>query len=414
MEPPARFRRRRRSSLLSLIVLFVALAAPVAARASEPVTLSLVPTSLTASGGLVAITAHFVTAPSAACTLRVRGSTRVWPCSAQPVMRVAPNPGANPTSAPLDVTVTDGTSVTHVSATVSLAGVRAGAYVALGDSYASGEGNPGSGWVDRTGAAVDNVNATDGCDRSAIAYPVLVARWLAARGTGAPLSFLACSGATTSDLYPASPAASEGLAGAGGNHDEGPQLDDSGELASAQLVTVTVGGDDLHFVPVLFTCVTIPDWCSADSPVPAVRDLRANITHLASALSATYRQIRTLAPLARIVVVTYPRLVPVPQALTRAILARGCAGLRGGALLYLSRAETALNNVIATAARASGFTLANPNAGAGSFASGGGHSLCSPRPWFNSLDLRHPRYSFHPNVAGQRALASAVERALAR
>ncbi|MHB8827300.1 MAG: SGNH/GDSL hydrolase family protein [Acidimicrobiales bacterium] len=412
MGPPARFRQRRRSSLLSVIVLIVVLVTPVAARASESVTLTLVPTSLTASGGLVAITAHFSGTPSAACTLSVRGSTRVWPCSAQPVMRIAPNTGASPESAPLDVTVTDGSSVTHEIAAVSLAGVQAGAYVALGDSYASGEGNPGGGWVDRTGVVVDNVNATDGCDRSVIAYPVLVARWLAERGASAPLSFLACSGATTSDLYPGSPEASEGLAGTGGNHDEGPQLDDTGELASAQVVTVTVGGNDLHFVPVLFTCVTIPDWCSTTSPVPAVRDLRANITHLAAALSATYHQIRALAPLARIVVVTYPRLVPVPRALTRATLARGCHGLRGEALLYFSRAEVALNNVIATAARASGLILANPNAGVASFTSGGGHSLCSTRPWFNALDLRHPRYSFHPNAAGQRALASAVERAL--
>lgn len=411
MGPRARLRRRLRPAL-ALIALIGALGVPVTARASDSVTLSLAPTTLSASGGLVAITAHFSTPASSACTLEVRGSSRVWPCSAQPVMRVTPNTSASPETAPLEVTITDGASLTHASASVALAAAQPGTYVALGDSYASGEGNPGVGWVDRSGVASATVNATDGCDRSAQAYPVLVARWLSAHATSAPLSFLACSGATTTDLDPASPAAAEGLAGAGGNHDEGPQLDDTAELASAQVVTVTIGGNDLYFVPVLLTCVTIPDWCSASSPVPAVRDLRSNITHLSVALAATYHQVRVLAPLARIVVVAYPRLVPEARALTRATLARGCAGLRGDALLYLSRAETSLNNVITRAASASGLILANPNAGAGSFASSGGHSLCSSRSWFNPLDLRHPRYSFHPNAAGQRALANAVEAAL--
>ncbi len=411
MGPEWRFRWRHRSTL-SLIVLITTIAVPVSARASQAATITIAPATLSASGGLVAVTAHFSSPPSATCTLHARDSTRVWPCSGPAMMRVAPNQSASPETVSLDVVITDGASVTNASAAVTLAGVQPGAYVALGDSYASGEGNPGRGWVDRSGVASATASATDGCDRSALAYPILVARWLADQATSAPLTFLACSGATTTDLYPGSPAASDGLAGPGGNHDEGPQLADTAELATAQVVTVTVGGNDLYFVPVLLTCVTIPDWCSAGSPVPAVHDLRANITRLASALTATYRQVRVLAPLARIVVVSYPRLVPVARTLTRATLAHGCAGLRGEALLYLSRAETALNNVITTAAKDNGLRVANPNAGAGSFASGGGHSLCSTRPWFNPLDLRHPRYSFHPNAAGQRALANAVEATL--
>ena len=411
MGPDRRFRRRHRSPL-TLIVLVIALAVPVAAHASETVTLSLAPTSLSASGGLVAVTAHFSSPPGAACTFHARGSTRVWPCSAQPVMRVAPNQSASSETVSLNVTITDGASVSYANADVTLAGVQTGAYVALGDSYASGEGNPGRGWVDRSGVVSATASATDGCDRSSLAYPELVTRWLADQGTSAPLSFLACSGATTTDLYPGSPAAGDGLAGPGGNHDEGPQLADAAELATAQFVTVTVGGNDLYFVPVLFTCVTMPDWCTGSSPVPAVRDLRANITRLGGALAATLHEVRVVAPLARIVVVAYPRLVPIARALTRAIRARGCAGLRGAALLYLSRAETALNNVITRAASTNGLNLANPNEGAGSFASGGGHSLCGARPWFNPLDLRHPRYSFHPNAAGQRAMANAVEAAL--
>ena len=51
-------------------------------------------------------------------------------------------------------------------------------YVALGDSYSSGEGNPGlqpAPWLNTSGLAS---TANDGCDRSAESYPALVDTWL--------------------------------------------------------------------------------------------------------------------------------------------------------------------------------------------------------------------------------------------
>jgi len=71
-------------------------------------------------------------------------------------------------------------------------------YVALGDSYASGEGNPGSRpdqWLSASGVPWAS---KDGCDRSPVAYPVLVAK---VEEYGSSIAFAACSGAVTGSSY---------------------------------------------------------------------------------------------------------------------------------------------------------------------------------------------------------------------
>lgn len=111
-------------------------------------------------------------------------------------------------------------------------------YVALGDSYSSGEGagnsSPGSETADNS------------CDRSANA----AASDLDADEALGPLSFRACSGATTSDLT-------------GPNHDGNVDVG-TGTVEAAQLsflrpdtkyVSLTIGGNDLGFASVLGSCV---------------------------------------------------------------------------------------------------------------------------------------------------------------
>lgn len=105
-------------------------------------------------------------------------------------------------------------------------------YVALGDSYSSGEGNPPflSG-TDQPG---------DYCHRSDAAYPEVLAGML-----GAQLKFYACSGATTANItttrqYPGEPTF---------------QLGEPGVDATAGLVTLTIGGNDAGFSAVLKTCI---------------------------------------------------------------------------------------------------------------------------------------------------------------
>lgn len=105
-----------------------------------------------------------------------------------------------------------------------------GSYVALGDSYSSGEGNP------------PFLAGTDGpsdyCHRSPQAYSQVL-------GTQFGLTplFYACSGAVTSDITSTF-------------HDtEPPQITQPGVDTSADLVTMTIGGNDAGFADVLKACI---------------------------------------------------------------------------------------------------------------------------------------------------------------
>ena len=108
-------------------------------------------------------------------------------------------------------------------------------YVALGDSFASGEGvQPylaGSG------------DAGDACHRSRSAYATAVAE-----ATGLTLRFRACSGATIADMFRTQRTP-------GGGNAVGPQLAPGVLGPDVALVTLSIGGNDLGFGPVLRHCV---------------------------------------------------------------------------------------------------------------------------------------------------------------
>ncbi len=105
-------------------------------------------------------------------------------------------------------------------------------YIALGDSYSSGEGN--APYLEGT-----NTDANH-CHRSYRAYAESLTLAIPAATT---LSFAACSGATTADLV-------------GRNRDnrgEEPQLDRI--KAGQSLVTLTIGGNDVGFAQILESCI---------------------------------------------------------------------------------------------------------------------------------------------------------------
>lgn len=111
------------------------------------------------------------------------------------------------------------------------------AYVALGDSYSSGEGNPPF--------LIGTDNPADYCRRSKEAYPEVLGQMLGAGyGLSSPL-FYACSGATTSNITTNLQYILE----------KNVQIKQPGVDPSARLVTMTIGGDDAGFSGVLKTCI---------------------------------------------------------------------------------------------------------------------------------------------------------------
>jgi lysophospholipase L1-like esterase len=239
-------------------------------------------------------------------------------------------------------------SVVPASAAVPQATQPTVRYVALGDSYASGVG------------AGDYLSSSGSCDRSPGAYSAL---WAAAH---APASYLseACSGATTSSVI-------------------------SGQLsalsARTTLVSITIGGNDVGFVPTMVTCVVLPtSFCvkavhAAEAEISA--DLPGELNKVLSAISAH-------APDARVVVLDYPHLYDLPKSAS-------CAGLSTTDRTDLNQAADQLDAQIQAAASRHGDVFADVR---GRFA---GHEICDSPRWLNAVDWTDLGVSYHPTAAGQ-------------
>jgi lysophospholipase L1-like esterase len=244
-------------------------------------------------------------------------------------------------------------------------------YAALGDSYAAGEGLP-------------PFEADSGaCHRSPLAYPRLVAA-----EEGSALSFAPCTGAALSDV-----------------------LAPAGQLASvdphADLVTVTVGGNDVGFVRVVADCLVGAEPCShLDAQV------EASLGRLGPSLEAGYGAIKARAPDARLLVVGYPQVVADPARAdvdTCPVVATPLPDRRitGDDARWLREKGARLDEVVRGAAKAAGASYVEV---AADFA---GHEACAPDPWLTGVVLTDLKASFHPTAAGQAALARLVTRSLA-
>jgi hypothetical protein len=165
-------------------------------------------------------------------------------------------------------------------------GATAYSYVALGDSYASGEGlSPFASGSD---------TSADKCHRSLRSYPFLIHAELA---VGAFHDY-ACSGATTDRISTSTQYGPEGL----------PQAYHR-PLEHAQLVTVTVGGDDVGFSHDLTYCAE-HTYCQRNASF--VNGVNQEFAALPAKLDAAYDTIRrNKRKRATIVVLGYPRLFPM-------------------------------------------------------------------------------------------------------
>lgn len=249
-------------------------------------------------------------------------------------------------------------------------------YVALGDSYASGPGIP------------TQVDAA--CARSDQNYPSL----LAAARNWQPTD-VSCSGATTADL-------------AGSQDAQPPQLD--ALRADTDVVTLTIGGNDLGFSSDLATCAGLTaknptgNPCQAFFTSDGTDQLAQRVDDIAPRITAALDAVRQRAPYAEVLVVGYPDLFPDDGV--------GCTSsavpLAAGDFGYLRDTEKKLNAMLANQAAANGAAYVD------TYTPSVGHDMCKPagERWIEPLVAPAPTAPAHPNAQGQQAMAAAVEHAV--
>jgi len=259
-------------------------------------------------------------------------------------------------------------------------------YLALGDSYSSGEGAPKSGFISGT-------DTTDNqCHRSDAAYSQLVRKSLGiVYGT-----FRACSGAVINDFYANNHA----------NAAEPAQL--SWINDSTNLVTLTIGGNDIGFGNVMGYCA------KRTAGNPYCKDalgtqVDAAISHLKSrdpndkqTLQSVYSAVREKAKNAHVVVLGYPRLFPKNPPATCGTGAGTIKFVRSD-MKWMNEVADKLNQAIKDAAIDQGFTYLDVNS---AFK---GHELCTPDRYLNRAIVNHAVWSFHPNVEGQKSEANLLK-----
>lgn len=227
-------------------------------------------------------------------------------------------------------------------------------YAALGDSYAAGLG----GGVGR-----------GPCWRTVGAYPVLVAR-----GLGRDLAHQACLGATVADV-------------------ERGQLDVLGPDTTH--VSLTVGGNDVGFVPVVVECAK-PSWM-VDSDAVLDDAFALLRTELPGRLAAIVARIRERAPRAELVVTAYPVLFN----------GEDCNALTFFSPHEMNRLEQGVGDLAELLGKVAG------DGGAGFVdprADFDGHAVCDREEWVNGVSWPLEE-SYHPNAAGHAAYAELVLRA---
>lgn len=270
-------------------------------------------------------------------------------------------------------------------------------YLALGDSYATGQAIGGAKGADPA------------CLQSPASYPSQIAA-----DFGLALTDNTCSGAVLDDVFSTSSAGRPPQAGAPAD--------------SIGLITLSMGGNDLGFRSVLTNCLAV----SATGPITdgaascrekhtsgGVDDIVQKLTNeVTPKFEATLAKLRTTYPKARILVVGYLPLMP-DAAHTPA---GGCfqkLSLQGTTFPFVTTDLEWMHSVQRTVDLQ--FQQAAENTGVeylSQLTTAADHTVCSAsgQPYIGSLELQGlsgaTPQSFHPNAAGLKATGQAVAAAL--
>lgn len=239
-----------------------------------------------------------------------------------------------------------------------------GDYVALGSSFAAGIGLG----TRAPGSPVQCMRTTSG-------YPSLVAK-----RTGLRLVDMSCSGSTTTHVLQ------------GGQMLLGPQLAAIGP--KAKLVTITSGGNDVGYIGDLMAASGKMGrlgvwWAGPPQPVEA-RPFAA----VSQNFEKIVAQIRNVAPKAKVVIVSYPAILPM----SGNCQATGVNDQQAQIGRDVARQLAASTKQAAAKAGAAYVDMATASMG---------HDVCSSQPWTNGATAEQGA-AFHPNAAGAAAVAERV------
>ena len=258
-------------------------------------------------------------------------------------------------------------------------------YVALGDSFSSGEGNPPFEYETDT-------DDTNECHRSMSAYPRLLQSVL----NLGPTAFVACSGATTHNVL-------------NGQWNEPPQVNALSE--NTDLVTMTVGGNDVGFATYATNCAVAT--CGPSSAPYGIVMLAIADPGFKANLIEVYSGVLDRASQAKLFVLGYPRMTPSATATDcthtpdandlgprdvvdslNAVIQDAISDVRGSSAEFTDRIDYVEVN---SASPPSPFL---------------DKYICSSNPAFNDVDFGNTEYSYHPNVLGHEAYGELLEDAI--
>lgn len=251
-------------------------------------------------------------------------------------------------------------------------GPRYAKYVAIGDSYAAAP-------------YVPPMDIAEGCLRSDSNYPSLVAEAI-----GAKLRDVTCTGANTDNVLDTPKHTFLSM-------QVPPQID--AVNAGTDLITVEIGFNDHHlFGRVATYCRSLRTFCPlaerSAQLMTYVRDLQTPLVRILTAL-------RTQAPHARILLVSYPKIAPEHG--TCADLPR----LRPQDLATLNAVNLGVRDQMKTAAARTGVQFVD------FYSASIGHDICSPVPWVRGIHTdRSIADAMHPLPLGQVEQARLVEKSL--
>lgn len=223
-------------------------------------------------------------------------------------------------------------------------------YVALGDSYSSGTG---------TREYYDS-----GCQRSNHSF----AKIIDVERANTEVALAACSGAKTGDVL----------------------ANQVGSLSSStRWASITIGGNDAGFSSVITECAK-PGWASnCNGRIDTAQNYINNT--LPGQLNGVYSNIKSRAPNATVVVLSYPRLF-------MGVDCNGGTFFSGSEMTRLNQTADMLRDRIRTAATAQGSRFAFRDA----IPPFTGHAVCSSSEWLNGLSNPIGE-SYHPNRTGHRS-----------